>query len=221
MPKEDSAIYWYKKALNTDPSYAEAFYNLGNIYYYRATESAENGVYYDSAIVYLEKAVKLKPVNASYQSKVGDAYYYAASTPKHLDSPDFYQKAVLHYKEAIRLDSTQFLAMNNLGVSYISLQKFTEGISIFEEALKRDTAYTNLYEYNLACIYSRQSVDDKALEYLARSIISGYTNLAHISEDTDLDNIRSLPKFKMIIEKHFKPDEINKYPGLFKKEIKK
>jgi Tfp pilus assembly protein PilF len=171
--------------------------------------------------VYLEKAVQLKPGIASYQSKTGDAYFYAASTPKHLNNPDFYRKASDHYKQALKLDSTQFQSMNNLGVSYISLNEFSEGIKIFEEALKKDTAYKNLYEYNLACIYSRQKADDKALDYFARSIASGYTNLAHISEDTDLDNIRNLPGFKIIIEKYFKAEEINKYPDLFEKRIKK
>jgi len=256
MPKKDSAIYWYKKTLETDPLHTDALYNLatiyysqykddsalvyykmvvplepsdafvrnriGNIYYYKAgLDSTGNSSYYDSAIVYLEKAVQLKPGIASYQSKTGDAYFYAASTPKHLNDLDFYRKASYHYNEAVKLDSTQFQSMNNLGVSYISLNEFSEGIKIFQEALKKDTAYKNLYEYNLACIYSRQKADNKALDYFARSITSGYTNLAHISEDTDLDNIRGLPEFKMIIEKYFKPDEINKYPDLFKKNIKK
>ena len=108
--------------------------------------------------------------------------------------------------------------MNRLGVSYIYLNKYKEGIDVFEQALKKDILYKNTYEYNLACIYSLQKNSAKALDYFARSINSGYTDLAHISEDTDLDNIRSLPEFKTIVEKYFKADEINKYPDLFKKK---
>ncbi len=253
LPKKDSAIYWYKKTLNTDPTYADAFtnlgylyvdqyqygtallyfkmllplspadasvpYEIGQLYYYKANyDSIRNDANYDSAIVYYEKAIQLEPAKANYQSKTGDAYFYAASTPKYLDNPDFYQKAVDHYKEAIKLDSTQFTSMNNLGVSYISLNKFKEAIEIFETVFKKDTANKNLYEYNLACIYSRMNVNDKALDYFDRSINSGYKDIEHISIDTDLDNIRSLPGFKTIIEKYFKADEINKYPDLFKKK---
>ncbi|HVT84938.1 MAG TPA: tetratricopeptide repeat protein [Chitinophagaceae bacterium] len=297
IPKKDSAIYWYKKTLTTDPSYTSALYNIaiiyygqfkddsallyykmllplepsdawvpyqiGQIYYYKAAlDSVKIDAYYDSAIIYFEKAIQINPATAEYQSKAGDAYYFAAKTPKHFDDPDFYrkaidhyekaielkpevaiyqskagdayfyaaaipkylddpgfyQKAVDHYKKALQLDNTQFLSMNNLGVSYISLKKYKEGIEIFEEALKKDTANKNLYDYNLACIYSNQRVNDKALDYFEKSVNAGYTDLAHISEDTDLDNIRSLPEFKTIIEKYFKADEINKYPGLFKQK---
>ncbi|MCC7400562.1 MAG: hypothetical protein IT214_03665, partial [Chitinophagaceae bacterium] len=43
-------------------------------------------------------------------------------------------------------------------------------------------------------------------------------DLSHISEDTDLDNIRGVAGFKTIIEKYFKTEEINKYPGLYRKK---
>lgn len=297
LPKKDSAIFWYKKALNTDPSITGALTNIayiyysgyqddsalvyykrlislepgkayfpyqaGKIYYYKAAvDSLQKDSFYDSAIVYYERAVQIKPAIAEYQSAIGDAYYFAAKTTRHFNDPDFYQKAIehyekavqsepaiaiyhskagdaffyaagipefiatsdfyqkaiAHYKEALKLDSTQFTSMNNLGVSYISLEKFKEGIEIFETALKKDTASRNLYEYNLACIYSRMSVPDKALEYFDKSINSGYKDLEHISIDSDLDTIRSLPGFKTTIEKYFKADQIHKYPDLFKKK---
>jgi tetratricopeptide (TPR) repeat protein len=244
LAKKDSAVYWYKQALKVDPAFTKALYNLAflyndiykydsSLYYYRlllplapndATvpyEIAQSYYYkanYDSAIVYYEKAVKLNSTKADYQTKAGDAYFDATTTAKYQNSPAFYLKAIEHYSEALRLDSTQFLAMNRLGVSYIYLEKYKEGIAIFEMALKKDAVYKNTYEYNLACIYSLLKVNDKALNYFDQSINSGYRDLAHMTEDTDLDNIRSLPLFKKIIEKYFKPDEVNKYPDLYKKK---
>jgi tetratricopeptide (TPR) repeat protein len=194
-------------------------YEIGQLYYYKATYDAVfNQNNYDSAILYYEKALQLDATVADYWTKAGDAYFDAAATPKYQGNPNLYQKAIEYYQKAISLDSTQFLAMNRLGVSYIYLDKYKEGINVFEQALKKDILYKNTYEYNLACIYSLQKNNDKALDYFARSINSGYTDLAHISEDTDLDNIRSLPEFKAIVEKYFKADEINKYPDLFKKK---
>jgi tetratricopeptide (TPR) repeat protein len=168
--------------------------------------------------VYYEQAIALDNTKANYWTKTGDAYFDATTTAKYLSSPAFYQKAIKYYSEAIRLDSTQFLAMNRLGVSYIYLGNYKEGIAIFEMALQKDAVYKNTYEYNLACIYSLQKNIEKALNYFDRSINSGYRDLEHITVDTDLDNVRSLPAFKTIVEKYFKPDEINKNPDLYRKK---
>lgn len=297
MSNRDSANYWYKKTLTTDPAYSNALYNLlinyyhqqkddsvllygkillplvpgeayvpfvlGQTYYYMAATGPEKfNMYYDSAIVYFEKAIQLKPNEATYQSrtgdacffyartpkrlddpelylkaidhyekaiqlkpdeakyqsKAGDAYYYLALTPKYQNDPELFQKAIARYKEAIKIDGTNFEAMNSLGLCYIYTEKFYDAIGIFETALKKDTANQNLYEYNLACVYSRLKITDKALDHFEKSLISGYANLSHISEDTDLDHIRSAAGFKTIIEKYFKNEEINKYPGLFRQK---
>lgn len=210
MYKYDSSLYYYKLLLPLSPADASVRYEIAQLYYYDAN--------YDSAIVYYEKAIKLNKTKADYQTKAGDAYFDATATPKYQNSPVYYQKAIELYSEALRLDSTQFLAMNRLGVSYIYLGKYTEGIAVFKLALQKDAVYKNTYEYNLACIYSLQKEIDNALNYFDKSINSGYRDLAHMSEDTDLDNIRSLPAFKKIIEKYFKPDEINKNPELYKKK---
>jgi tetratricopeptide (TPR) repeat protein len=201
------------------PTDATVPYEIGQLYYYKeAYDTIFDQNNYDSAILYYEKAVQLNAAVADYWTKAGDAYFDAAATPKYEGNLGFYQKAIEHYQKAISLDSTQFLAMNRLGVSYIYLDKYKEAIDVFEQALKKDILYKNTYEYNLACIYSLQKNNTKALDYFERSINSGYTDLAHISEDTDLDNIRSLPEFKAIVEKHFKADEIKKLPYLFKKK---
>ncbi len=217
--KYDSSLVYYKMLLPLIPTDASISYEIGQLYYYKANyDPVIDPNNYDSAILYYEKALQLNATIADYWSKAGDAYFDAAATPKYQGKLNFYQKAIERYQKAISLDSTQFFAMNRLGVSYVYLDKYKEAIDVFVQALKKDISYKNIYEYNLACIYSLQKNDGKALDYFARSINSGYTDLAHITEDTDLDNIRSLPEFKTIIEKYFKPDEINKYPDLFKKK---
>ncbi len=242
LAKTDSAIYWYNQALKINPAFTLSLYNLASLYndkykydsslhYYKllyplaptdATVPYEIGqlyyykAIYDSAIVYYRRAIALNNKKADYYSKTGDAYFDATTTVKYQNNHAFYQKAIEYYSEAIRLDSTQFLAMNRLGVSYIYLGNYKAGIAVFEQALKKDAVYKNTYEYNLACIYSLQKEFDKALSYLDRSINSGYRDLAHMTEDTDLDNIRSLPAFKAIIEKYFNPDEVRKNPDIYK-----
>ena len=54
--------------------------------------------------------------------------------------------------------------------------------------------------YNLSCTYSLLNEKAKAIEYLDKSIKTGYRNYAHIKEDTDLDNIRNEESYKKILQ---------------------
>lgn len=241
LGKKDSAIYWYKQTIKIDPNYTRGMYNLAaiyndlyqydsSLYYYKmlyplvptdASVPYEIGLNYyyaykyDSAIIYLEKAITVNNNKADYFAKAGDAYFDAA--PYYSNKNALYQRAIDLYTSALQLDSTLYYTMNRLGVAYIYLEKFDEGISVFELALEKDALYKNTYEYNLACIYSLQQKPDKALAYFERSVVSGYRDLGHIAEDTDLDNIRKLSAFRTIIEKYFKADEIAKVTGLYGK----
>ncbi len=54
--------------------------------------------------------------------------------------------------------------------------------------------------YNFACTYSLLNDKILALDYFEKSVKAGYSDYAHINEDTDLDNIRNEAKFKSIIQ---------------------
>ena len=235
LANNDSAIYWYKEALKTNSTYTRSMYNLASmyndlykydsaLYYYKmllplATTDPkvpyEIGqlLYYDgnldSAVVYYEKAIALNNTKPDYFSKAGDTYYYLKN----------YKKAIQRYSQALKLDSTQFLTMNMLGLSYTYDLNYRQAIDLYELALQKDAIYKSTYEYNLACIYSLMGENlHKAVDYFEKSIVSGYKDLEHINEDTDLDNIRSMPSFKTVCEKYFKAEDIKKYPGLYKKK---
>ena len=59
---------------------------------------------------------------------------------------------------------------------------------------------TNGIYYDLSCLYSLQNNKIQALGNLEKSIKFGFDDLEHITEDTDLDNIRNEMKFKTIIQ---------------------
>ena len=59
---------------------------------------------------------------------------------------------------------------------------------------------TNLY-YNLCCIHSLLNQKDLALRSLKKTVDLGYTDYAHIQQDTDLDNIRKEAEFAVIMER--------------------
>jgi tetratricopeptide (TPR) repeat protein len=62
----DSAEKDLKQAIQTDPSYEIAYYNLGKVYQKQRK--------WDKAIEYFEGAVQRKPDNGNYQYDLGEAY---------------------------------------------------------------------------------------------------------------------------------------------------
>ncbi|MDQ7780388.1 MAG: tetratricopeptide repeat protein, partial [Planctomycetota bacterium] len=54
--------------------------------------------------------------------------------------------------------------------------------------------------YNLCCIYSLRGDKKLAIEYLEKTVTSGYEEFEWMSEDPDLDNIRDEPRYKELVE---------------------
>lgn len=54
--------------------------------------------------------------------------------------------------------------------------------------------------YNLSCTYALLNDKKQAIDYLDKAIKAGYTNVSHINEDSDLDNIRHDAKFITLIQ---------------------
>jgi superkiller protein 3 len=168
--KYDSSLVYYKMLLPLRPTDASIPYEIGQLYYYKArNDSINRKDKCDSAIAYYEKAVQLDPMKANYWSKAADAYLDAPKLT-HADSVYFYNKAIERYQEAIRLDSTQFLSMNRLGVCYIYLNRYEEAINVFKQALKKDILYKSTYEYNVGYIYDRMPKKDSAIYWYIQTL---------------------------------------------------
>ena len=56
--------------------------------------------------------------------------------------------------------------------------------------------------YDNACLLARMGRLDEAVEALRRALELGYRSFAHIEHDDDMDPIRELPAFKMLIEEY-------------------
>jgi hypothetical protein len=58
--------------------------------------------------------------------------------------------------------------------------------------------YINSY-YNLCCTYSILNKKQQALDYLEKTLKTGYSDYAHLQQDADLDNIRNEARFKTLL----------------------
>jgi len=57
-----------------------------------------------------------------------------------------------------------------------------------------------LANYNLACAHSLLGELQEGVQALKRAIEGGYSNLKHMVEDTDLNNLHSLPDFQALVD---------------------
>lgn len=56
--------------------------------------------------------------------------------------------------------------------------------------------------YNIACGYALQDDRDQALAWLDRAIAAGYRNFGHMRSDSDLDPVRTDPRFEALLVRH-------------------
>lgn len=114
------------------------------------------------------------------------------------------------------------------GLRHLTHARFARAAREFEQAIENEPG-NEIAWYNLACTYSRWSKVDRALAALEKAIENGFDDTKHMANDTDLDNIRSTPGYRAMINKILKsrgeeplegpetpetpPDDVPEIPG--------
>ena len=99
--KFKEAIFYFKKAIEFNPGFTEAYYNLGITY-------EKLGKYKDS-IEALERVIQLEPDHANAYYALGYAYYQLKK----------YNDAVAAFKQSIKIKPDNAFAHSKLGHVYI------------------------------------------------------------------------------------------------------
>ncbi len=123
----DTAEKDLKQAIQTDPSYDIAYYNLGKV--------AQKQRKWDKAIEAFEQAAQRKPDNANYQYDLGEAYLEA----KRIDQAE---KAL---KAATAADPKLFKAWWRLGLVYKKLDRPKEADDALRQAIEANTRFSKPY----------------------------------------------------------------------------
>jgi len=76
---------------------------------------------------------------------------------------------------------------------------FAKELLFTQLKISRNPEERQISLYNLACVESLFGNLDEALSFLEKSISEGYRNVKHIQDDADLNNLRSLDRFKFLI----------------------
>lgn len=132
----ESAIKSYKKAIDLNPSYAEAYYNMGI-----AFKNIDN---YDSAINSYEKALEINPSYTAASFNLGNIY-------KSLDKLD---SAIESYKHAINTNPKHFESHFNLGNLLFDKGDYPKAIESYLQAKKIRPESTEIFK-NLSKVFKR------------------------------------------------------------------
>jgi len=108
------------------------------------------------AFVELQKSLELNYKNKEAHNALGIIY---------LQKLEDYDKAIFHFKEALRIDKNYAEAANNLGTAYAKSGRYTEAIEYYKQSINnpqyRNTA---LALNNLGMVYYRIKKFDEAIE---------------------------------------------------------
>jgi tetratricopeptide (TPR) repeat protein len=123
----DSAEKDLKQAIQTDPTYEIAYYNLGKVFQKQRK--------WDKAIEYFEQAAQKKPDNANYQYDLGEAYLESKKI-------DLAEKAL---KAATVADGKLFKAHWRLGLVYKMLDRPKEADEALRHAIEANPRFSKSY----------------------------------------------------------------------------
>lgn len=110
-----------------------------------------------------------------------------------------FEQARKLFQQALQKDPKLGEAYNGVGVTYYARNAFEDAIDWYKRGLEAAPGFGDLY-YNLACGYALVGKKTHALRYLKLAAAKGFTEVAALDEDHDLDTLREEPEFKAIRE---------------------
>lgn len=110
-----------------------------------------------------------------------------------------YAESVEEFKKALKEYPQDFRANYYIALSYLHLKDYTLSVAHFKTCIEQEPQNIGAH-YNIACAYSLQGNIDDAIRHLALAIKYGYDDSEHLEKDSDLNNIRSDPRYKELLE---------------------
>jgi len=156
---------------------------------------------------YYELAIKAKPNYAEAINNLGTVYY----------ADKAYRRAISQYKKALRDSPDSASIYSNLGTAYFARKNYKDASIAYEKALQldpevfetRNTRGVLLQErsveerakfhYYLAKTYAKAGQNDRALQYIRKSIEEGFKEKKRFLQDAEFAKLKDLPEFKELM----------------------
>jgi FKBP-type peptidyl-prolyl cis-trans isomerase 2/predicted TPR repeat methyltransferase len=147
----DETISWYAKAIQIEPRFTEAYYNLG------VALQLSNRL--DDAISAYQAVIKLKPDHRDAYHNLGNAY-------KDTGKPD---SAMECYQKALELDPAYANAHNSMGTLLQEKGEIDKAIESYKKAIEYKTDFYEAY-FNIGTALQEKGRIDEAIKYYQDSL---------------------------------------------------
>lgn len=107
--------------------------------------------------------------------------------------------AIVLYESFVKSEPTNGRAWFNLGWALHHSREHAKAIDAFQQALKLGY-HEPTSSYNIACAYAMLNQRDEAFVWLERALQAGFDSHDRLSWDSDLENLRSDPRFKPLLK---------------------
>jgi len=181
----------YQEAMRLDPTLYEAPY-----FYGRTLQS--QGKLQEAAIMY-ERAVAIRPDEYQTLSYLAMAFQSLGDTEKLLETSARMVKAA---ERAVMLNPGDSRAFYLGAINLERLGESAKALDWANRALKLDPSHPVML-YNLACFHSVAGRVDIAIDHVERALDLGFLHKEWYLTDSDLANIRDLPRFRQLIAEKF------------------
>lgn len=187
MGRHDDAIAMLDTFIDKNPEFGYGYYRRG---WYKDEKGDREGAIDDYTM-----AIILDPTYA--YSYIGRGRDYEMLGNRDL--------AIDDYHKVIELDTVP--NDNSCAqYAYLFLGEKDKAIEFMDRYMENSDSKTG-GTYDAACLYSLMGDKKMALSYLERALERGYRRFAHMEVDRDLENIRSLPEYKALIDRYKKIQE--------------
>ena len=141
-----SAIEEFQKAIRLGLDTSRVYYLLGRAYHQEGK--------WEQAINEYEKAIQIRP-QAEIYFYCGNAYY----------ATHLYERAAQNFQQALILDPKDINSLNNLGYTYLNLNKLDDTFKIFSEVLALDSNYVEALIGQGIIFYKNKKYEQAIDEY--------------------------------------------------------
>ncbi len=179
----DEAITAVNKSLELDPNNFFGYWILGRIFFTTDRNS--------EAVEPFKKVLELNPEFYTVYGDLRMIYEHLNEKQKHDELIQTALEFFPRYLNKIPEDSRAHMFYAQQLLLGGKTKEAKEEINTALDLNPDD----NVMQYNAACLYSRMSEKQKAIEVLNKIIAAGFANFEWIKRDPDLENIRNEPEY--------------------------
>ena len=187
--QQEAAEEAFEKAIELNSSLWEAFY-----FYARMCYSTGQ---FEKAARLFERACRADPDDYQATSLLGMTYRTIGLDD---EAREVYRKTVNNVERHIELNPDDSRAIYLGAQALIELGRKEEGWRWACRAIEIDPDDSSIV-YGMACICCRVGKPDEALDHLENAVTLGFHHREWIENDTDLADLRALPRFEEVLSR--------------------